>query len=501
MDDSTVYFKKQQKNRIQFITKNDDAKRIIKDTYTIANPAARFHSNIPSTLSAISQLNAFNCGLFLDIIKLLKTKLDCKIVIDKNIFPMIHPFKWNESELIEPINDSYKYRDYQKDAIYKCMKYGRGNVNLSTAGGKSLIIYGIILNIIKQINPKFRFLICVPTPQLVLEFYDKIIEYGCGNLLRPAKFSSINREFDSHANIIISNSSWLIKHKDEFKFNPNVLIIDEVHTIKKNNKICRVINTFPSMIRFGFSGTLANSNDEENLWNVIGLVGPELISIYPHELQKDNYISLIKIKAIKLIHYINQPQPPPDITDRLERAKKVYPLEFKYIENNKHINNFLVDFIYNLNGNSVVLFDHTKHLNSIYDLCLSNKKEVFKINGSVPLQNRPDICNRIEKINNGVIIANHKCFGTGIDVSNIHNIVFASGYSKAAVKTIQGIGRGLRLNNNKNKLNLYDIYHSFRYSSRHFMTRLNLYKEFYNMNISDIIYKTVEVKKLEKHYA
>ena len=87
-----------------------------------------------------------------------------------------------------------------------------------------------------------------------------------------------------------------------------------------------------------------------------------------------------------------------------------------------------------------------------------------------------------EKSDNAIIIASYGTFSTGINIRNLHNIVFSSP-SKSRIRNLQSIGRGLRLKDNKSDATLYDISDDMTYNKipnytlRHFWERLNIYKE------------------------
>mgnify|MGYP005703376727 FL=1 len=87
-----------------------------------------------------------------------------------------------------------------------------------------------------------------------------------------------------------------------------------------------------------------------------------------------------------------------------------------------------------------------------------------------------------EKSSNAIIVASYGTFSTGINIKNLHNIIFSSP-SKSKIRVLQSIGRGLRLGDNKNECKLFDIADDFTYKSRqnftlqHFMERINIYNQ------------------------
>jgi type I site-specific restriction endonuclease len=82
----------------------------------------------------------------------------------------------------------------------------------------------------------------------------------------------------------------------------------------------------------------------------------------------------------------------------------------------------------------------------------------------------------MEGTNNVVCIAISAIFSTGVNIKNIHNIIFASG-GKSFIRTVQSIGRGLRLHENKTLLNIFDIRDELEYSRQHSDKRKEIYKK------------------------
>ena len=103
-------------------------------------------------------------------------------------------------------------------------------------------------------------------------------------------------------------------------------------------------------------------------------------------------------------------------------------------------------------------------------------KEIYFIQGSVDTDVREKIRKKMEYKNNVVCIAISKIFSTGIDIKNLHNIVFAGG-GKAKIKILQSIGRGLRLHKDKKILQIIDLQDQLYYSVEHGKKRINFYDQ------------------------
>ena len=138
-----------------------------------------------------------------------------------------------------------------------------------------------------------------------------------------------------------------------------------------------------------------------------------------------------------------------------------------------------------LKGNTLVLYQFVeKHGKPLYDLILNTYKDrkVFFVSGDVDALTREKIRAITEKSSNAIIVASYGTFSTGINIKNLHNIIFSSP-SKSKIRVLQSIGRGLRLGDNKNECKLFDIADDFTYKSRqnftlqHFMERINIYNQ------------------------
>ena len=109
-------------------------------------------------------------------------------------------------------------------------------------------------------------------------------------------------------------------------------------------------------------------------------------------------------------------------------------------------------------------------------------RKVFFVYGGTDAKTRNDIRGIVEKEKNAIIIASYGTFSTGVNIKNLHNIIFASP-SKSRIRNLQSIGRGLRLGDNKVNATLYDIADDLTHKSKenftlkHFQERINIYTE------------------------
>lgn len=445
--------------------------------FSIDNKASDFSEFAAESKSCMSVLGSFQSGLIYDIRdELIRICPDIEIEYDSDVLNAAKPLSAYQNEFEMPTIEGIQDRDYQKEDVRLALSFGRGIIESPTGTGKSYIIYSICWNLLKmKCDP---ILILVPTLQLVRQMQSDFIKFGMDEDEVQAFSSFAKKPNWKKAKVIIINSQWMLGHSKEI---PDVksFICDETHILKADNNITDLVKKIPTFVRFGFTGTLPE--DIMDIWSVKGVIGPLLSTSRAYEYQADGTLADIKIVSIRFKQHRSQPY-----TD--DHNKRFYE-EWKAIEKCKKSNSIIADLAMKSKGNSIILFDHTEHGQELFRICsmtaLDTDKEVRFIDGSIELDDRTAICEDIETKQNIVLVANAKCFGVGINIKNISSIILALS-GKGQTKIIQAIGRGLRQLAGKTFLTLFDIHHSWKYSSDHFIQRLALYKEHYAKNTVDI---------------
>ena len=107
---------------------------------------------------------------------------------------------------------------------------------------------------------------------------------------------------------------------------------------------------------------------------------------------------------------------------------------------------------------------------------------MFFVYGKTDTDVREDVRRITEEENDAIIVASYGTFSTGVNIRNLHNVIFASP-SKSRVRNLQSIGRGLRISDSKTEAVLYDIADDLRYKNhmnftlKHFIERTKIYNE------------------------
>tara|TARA_R100001509_G_scaffold130523_1_gene83896 strand:- start:714 stop:1460 length:747 start_codon:yes stop_codon:yes gene_type:complete len=222
--------------------------------------------------------------------------------------------------------------------------------------------------------------------------------------------------------------------------------------------------------RFGFTGTLDGTQTHK--WVLEGLFGPSYKVTRTEELMRQGHLSQLDIQCLVLKH-------PPQVFES-------YNDELEYLISHEQRNKFITNLALDLKGNTLVLYSRVEaHGAVLYDKINNNKgddRKVFFIHGGVDAEERELAREITEKEKNAIIVASYGTFSTGINIKNLHNVIFASP-SKSRIRNLQSIGRVLRKGKNKVKAILYDIADDCTKNSRrnytlnHLIERIKIYNE------------------------
>ena len=383
------------------------------------------------------------------------------------------PFEVNEGISKEGVKDymnaicKHKPRDYQIDGVYDALRHNRKLLISPTASGKSLMIYSIVRYYVER---KQNTLIVVPTTSLVEQMYKDFADYGwdVGSFCHKI-YAGRERETDSQVIITTWQSIYKLPRKYFERF--SVVVGDEAHQFKSKSLISIMTKLDNAKYRYGFTGTLDGSQTHK--WVLEGLFGPSYKIIKTDELMKKGHVATLDINVLLLKH-------PP-------QKFEVFEDEVKYIIGHDRRNNFIKNLALDLKGNTLILFARVeKHGEPLYNLINNSNtilnRRVFFVHGGVDTQSREEVRDITERESDAIIIASYGTFSTGINIKNLHNVIFASP-SKSRIRNLQSIGRVLRKGNKKTSATLYDIADDITYKSRknytlnHLIERIKVYNE------------------------
>ena len=382
------------------------------------------------------------------------------------------PFEINEMISMEGVKDymasicNHSPRKYQIQGVYDALKHNRKLLISPTASGKSLMIYSLVRYYVAK---ERKILLVVPTTSLVEQMYKDFFDYGW-NADSYCHRIYAGKEKEHDLPVTITTWQSVYKLPRSFFVDYDVVIGDEAHLFKSKSLISIMSKLECAKHRFGFTGTLDGTQTHK--WVLEGLFGPSYKVTKTDELIKQGHLSQLDIQCLVLKH---QPQ-----------KFEVYNDEIEYLITHEQRNKFIKNLALDLKGNSLILYSRVEaHGAVLYDLINKNKKDnqkVFFVHGGVDAESREQIREITENEKNAIIVASYGTFSTGINIRNLHNIIFASP-SKSRIRNLQSIGRVLRKGANKVKAILYDIADDCTHNSRrnytlnHFIERIKINNE------------------------
>ena len=339
-------------------------------------------------------------------------------------------------------------RDYQREAFVHSITKSRCLLLSPTASGKSLIVYLMLIYNLLRLKEKKndKILIIVPTTSLVEQLYKDFKDYGY-NSDRNVHRIYQGHDKDTNKRVVISTWQSIYNLPKKWFKQFGAVFGDEAHLFKAVSLTKIMSKLEDCKYRVGLTGTLDGTKTHKLVLE--GLFGTVNKVVSTSELQEKKQLANLKIFCLILQH---------DKKVREDMFGKTYQEEMDYLVKNEKRNKYIRNLVTGLQGNSLVLFQYVeKHGMELKKLIEEKSdKQVFFVYGGVEAEEREKIRFITEKSEGAIIVASYGTFSTGINIRNLHNIVFASP-SKSRIRTLQSIGRGLRLKDNDSDATLYDI--------------------------------------------
>jgi superfamily II DNA or RNA helicase len=383
------------------------------------------------------------------------------LVIDfcnKNEFNYEVIDKRNRLEIKPESLNNISLRDYQKNAVIKCLQIGRGIVKSPTGSGKTAIIASIINSFVKE-NRKV--LVIVDRLNLMLQHREMYTKYGIDDKIISLNGGGYRYEPNKKVCITTIQSA-----RELLNYYFDCVIVDECH--KASSHIYReFLKRINSYYRFGFSATPYPEKDDVKKFNVISYLGEIIYEVGFDILVSESFINEPRIYFLKYSSNKNY-----DLTNR--PYSEIYDLLI--VKN--HDRNYFISYVANkLKGKTIVFFkiiEHGKNIESIFKKYFH--KQLFYIDGSINPVERKNIIDKFNSYDDNCVLLTSTIADEGIDFNNVHNLILAGG-GNSEIKTLQRIGRGLRPTD-VGVTNIIDIYDTHnKILLRHAKERMKLYKE------------------------
>ena len=368
----------------------------------------------------------------------------------------------------------YKPRDYQIEGVFDALQKNRRLLISPTGSGKSLMIYAITRY---HTENKRSTLIIVPTTSLVEQMYKDFIDYSWDADTYCHKIYA-GKDLLSKKPVIISTWQSIYKLPKTWFNRFDVVIGDEAHQFKSKSLVSIMTKLYDTKYRYGFTGTLDGTQTHK--WVLEGLFGPSYKIVNTKELQEKGYLATLNIKVLLLKHE-------PTTFD-------TYEDEVQFLITHEKRNKFIRNLAWDLKGNTLILYSRVAtHGEVLYDIINNDERKIFFVHGGVDVEERESVRRITEEENNAIIIASFGTFSTGINIKNLHNVIFASP-SKSRIRTLQSIGRVLRKSKDKLNATLYDIADDCKKGSKQNYTLNHLIERIKYYNEEKFSYEIIQIK-------
>ena len=378
-------------------------------------------------------------------------------------------------------------RGYQLEGLSHTLSKEKSLLLSPTASGKSLIIYLAIRYFLDVFDGSV--LLIVPTTSLVEQMYSDFGDYSGKDTWSHEenchRIYSGREKIGVTQRVIISTWQSIYKLPASWYSGFGMVIGDEAHNFKAKSLTSILEKCTEAKYRIGTTGTLDGSQTHQLVLE--GLFGPVYKVITTKELMDNNDLAQLEI-SILILKYQEE------LCKQVSKMK--YQEELDFIVRYEQRNNFISNLALDQEGNTLVLFNyvdkHGKPLHTLLKTKIKEDRKLFYVSGETDVDTRESVREITEKEKNAIIVASIGTFSTGINIRNLHNIIFASP-SKSQIRVLQSIGRGLRKSEDGRPTKIYDIaddlHHKTNknYTLQHAAERIKIYsKEKFNYKMYDI---------------
>lgn len=375
-------------------------------------------------------------------------------------------------------------RPYQQKVLKRMLSRQRGIVDVGTGGGKTVIALALL-----EHRPHHTFVI-VPTIPLVDEWLYKTKEYIRFNdgerhvgfahgKMTDLRIINIGNIQALHNALFrkTKNKKTLERYEmiEKAYLNSDTLYVDECHraaaTIYK-----KVILRSNAYYRYGFTATTDIRHDAADL-EYYGLLGEKIAYISASELIEGGHISPARV----IFHRWGFRYFVPPVKFYGENQVEDMGIVFNHLRNNLIVKDAWEAWVLK-NRTTIIMVRRLDHGSLLLDLIrrkheqspLSFQKEcvVEWVHGEQ--ENRKKIIDDFREGKINILLTQHQLLAEGVDIPLISCVVMAAG-GKSAIKTIQSLGRGIRLAEGKSDLLIHDYADEGRFIEKHAEQRMKTY--------------------------
>lgn len=342
-------------------------------------------------------------------------------------------------------------REYQYESFKEAIRKQRLLLLSPTASGKSLVIYAL-MRWWREVHER-KILIIVPTISLVSQMESDFKDYSQGKFNDMHCITGgVDKKTDKR--VVISTWQSIYKMPPGWFAQFGSVVVDEVHHAQSKSIQGIMNNLLVCPDRVGMTGTLQEAKTHELVLK--GLFGSVYKATTTRDLIDNDQISDMKIQLLRL-NYSDE--------DKKTAKSFEYQDEISFIIQHEKRNRFISKLGATLPGNTLVIFSRIDHGKDLFEQIKElTDKEVNYIAGETDKESREAV-RKFAEGNEVIIVASLGVFSTGVNIRNLHNLVFAHP-SKSKIKVLQSIGRVLRKSDDGKSATIYDIIDDMKYKSR-----------------------------------
>jgi len=331
------------------------------------------------------------------------------------------------------------FRDYQKDIILSSVEKKRGFVKAPTGSGKTTIFLGII-----SCFPAFSVLILCDKVSLLNQLKEEAVKRKINNCEFSTIQSFVNRDPNDYS--------------DYF----DMVIVDECHHLSgMKTMYAKVLEKMLAEYRYGFTAT--PPKEKAKKYALEGLIGPMIAEFTEKEAIEKKVISKPKLT--------------------LESVEFDLPYMRKYVDfyeqgiiNNIKRNKRIIRIAKRRNRigkTCLIMVKEIQHGENLLEL--ANNLNCKFIRGETKSDTREKIKLAFNDKNIMTIIAT-AVWKEGIDIPTLDVVINAIG-GKSEIQTLQMIGRGSRVTEDKTQFEIVDFLDSCKYLAEHSIERMKIYNK------------------------
>ena len=352
--------------------------------------------------------------------------------------------------------DEARWKETQLPVLKQVLASKRAAVKMGTGAGKTEVIAGILKALSEE-----RALVLVHRVELLHQTVERL-------RMRLGEEVGVvgNGKVDIGKRVVVGmvQSVWMKKPKlaKWLRDEVGVLVIDECHH-SPSKTWSQVAMSCGARWRYGFSGTPLVYNEERDLL-LIGLTGDIVYGVQVKDLVSKGYAAEPKVYIVVV---------PFKYKGKWDEVfDEVYGRDGRMVEVLKEV---LRQELGSGKKCIVIFVERIKHGKRLLSELKKEGWNVVFAHGGRQGAERVSILEGMKRKRYDVVIAT-TIFDEGIDVSGIGGVVFWCS-TKSVSRVMQRIGRGVRVEDGKDEVSIWEFVVDNRYMKEHLKKRINFYEK------------------------